>query len=231
MPSYAGAMERVEVSSAVAGKLRALGRSRGATLNMTLLAAFKVLLSRASGATDVVVGGTSAGRSRRELEDLVGLFVNPLALRTDLSGDPTFEEVLVRVRRTTLDAFDHQDAPFDKVVERIKPPRDLSRNPVVQVAFEFQDHVALPEQLGPSVGITDVGGYTGGEYGSRITARLDVELFVAESATGSLDGSLVYAADLFEPATMARFAADYRAVLEAVVAHPTMRISELPISG
>ena len=228
MPSYVGALRRFEAPAAVAGRLRALGRSRGATVNMTLLAAFEVLLAQASGATDVVVGGTSAGRSRRELEDLIGLFVNPLALRTDLSGDPTFDEVLDRVRRTTLDAVDHQDAPFDKVVERIKPPRDLSRNPLVQVAFEFQDRVPWPDELGAGVGIVDVGGYTGGEYGGRITARLDVELFVAESATGSLEGSLVYAAELFEPSTMARFAAAYRRLLENVVADSTLRISEVP---
>ncbi|HEX2048493.1 MAG TPA: amino acid adenylation domain-containing protein [Acidimicrobiales bacterium] len=230
-PSYAGAIERFDVPTGVAQRLRAVGRSRGATLNMTLLAAFKVVLALETGAEDVVVGGTAAGRHRRELEDLVGLFVNPLALRTDLSGDPTFEEVLDRVRRTMLDAFDHQDAPFDKVVERIKPPRDVSRNPVVQVAFEFQDRVPLPDHLGGAVGLVDVGGYTGGDYGGAITARLDVELFVAEAADGALDGSLVYAADLFEPTTMSRLAARYRRVLDGAVAGPALPMSQLPAPG
>ncbi len=217
LPSHTGGLERFNVPSGLTGRLRALGRSRGATLYMTLLAGFDVLLARITGATDVVVGATTAGRGRRELEDLVGLFVNPLALRTDLSGDPPFGVVLDRVRQTVLEAFDHQDAPFDKVVERLKPPRDLSRSPVIQVAFEFQDHVAVPGELGGTVACTDVGGYSGAEFGGRVTARLDIELFVSEAGDGSLDGSLVYATDLYEPATMARVAAGYVAVLEAAV--------------
>jgi non-ribosomal peptide synthetase component F len=180
---------------------------------MTLLAAFKVLLARAVGAGDIVVGVTAAGRNRAELEGLVGLFVNTLPLRTDLSGDPPFDVVLQRVRTTVLDALDHQDAPFDKVVERIKPPRDLSRNPVVQVAFEFQDHAPVPDMLGNAVAVTDAGGYTGAEFGGVVAARLDVELFVADGADGSLDGTLVYATDLFERATMAWLADDYRRLL------------------
>ena len=211
-PSYRGAMVRFQVPAGVAAGLRSRGRSQGATLQMTLLAAFKVLLARTAGAGDVVVGVTAAGRGRAELEDLVGLFVNTLALRTDLSDDPPFDNVLQRVRSTVLDAFEHEDAPFDKVVERIKPPRDLSRNPVVQVAFEFQDHAPVPTRLGP-VALTDVGGYTGAEFGGLVTARLDVELFVVEAADGSLDGTLVYATDLFEPATMTRFAEDYGRLL------------------
>ncbi|MDQ4069783.1 MAG: condensation domain-containing protein, partial [Actinomycetota bacterium] len=227
MPSYVGAVERALVPAALTGGLRALGRSRGATLNMTLLAAFKAVLARATGADDVVVGATTAGRSRPELEDLVGLFVNPLALRTALSGDPSFAEVVDRVRRTTVEAFDHQDAPFDKVVERVKPPRDLSRSPVVQVAFEFQDHVPVAPDLGGLVGCTDAGGYTGAEYGRRFTARLDVELFLAEAADGSLDVTLVYASDLYEGETMSGLAASYVTVLEAVVADPGVRLSRL----
>jgi amino acid adenylation domain-containing protein len=211
-PSYRGAMESFQVPAGVAAGLRARGRSQGATLQMTLLAAFKVLLARATGAGDIVVGVTAAGRARAELEDLVGLFVNTLAMRSDLSGDPPFDVVLQRVRDTVLDAFEHQDAPFDKVVERMKPPRDLSRNPVVQVAFEFQDHAPVPTQLG-IVAVTDVGGYTGAEFGGVVTARLDVELFVAEAADGSLGGTLVYATDLFEAATMARVAEDYARLL------------------
>jgi len=226
-PSYRGGMERFEVPASVAGGLRAVGRATGATLQMTLLAAFKVVLAQASGAHDVVVGVTASGRTRAELEDLVGLFVNTLALRTDVSGDPSFEDVVRRVRRTTVEAFDHQDAPFDKVVERIKPPRDLGRNPVVQVAFEFQDHVPVPTHLGGVVRCTDVGGYSGAEYGGGVTARLDVELFVAESAAGALDATLVYAADLYEPATMAAFAGRYRRLLATVVADPAARLSEL----
>ncbi|MDQ2826425.1 MAG: condensation domain-containing protein, partial [Actinomycetota bacterium] len=230
MPSYLGAMERFRVPADVVVGLRALGRSRRATLYMTLLGAFKTLLARSTGADDVVVGGTTAGRVRAELEDLIGFFVNPLALRTDLTGDPTFTEVVARVRRTTLDAFDHQDAPFDKVVQRVKPPRDPSRNPLIQVAFEFQEHAGIPSHLGGGVALTDVGGYSGAEYGAvedrGVTARLDIELFVAAAADGSLDATLVYAADLYDPPTMARLAARFGQLLSDVVADPMMRVSE-----
>jgi amino acid adenylation domain-containing protein len=226
-PSYRGAMHRFEVPGSVAAALASLGRSAGATLQMTLLAAFTMVLADATGTDDIVVGVTASGRTRRELEDLVGLFVNTLALRTDLSGDPSFQDVVRRVRRTTVEAFGHQDAPFDKVVERIKPPRDLGRNPVVQIAFEFQDHVSVPTDLGGVVTCTDLGGYSGAEYGGGATARLDIELFIAESATGSLDATLVYAADLYEPATMAGLAERYRRLLARVVVQPTARLSEL----
>ncbi|MDQ3897938.1 MAG: condensation domain-containing protein, partial [Actinomycetota bacterium] len=231
MPSYTGAAERFEVPAAVANGVRAVGRSRGATFYMTLLAACKVLLASATGAHDIVVGATTAGRNRRQLEDLVGFFVNPLALRTDLFGDPSFADVVDRVRRTTVEAFDHQDAPFDKVVERVRPPRDLSRNPVIQVAFEFQDHGPVPADLGGLVGCTDLGGPSGAEYGGRISARLDLELFVAEEGDGSLAGSLVYATELYDPATAARLAESYRRLLEAVVTDPAAPLSTLGVSA
>ena len=227
MPSYRGAMTRFEVPVAVTRRLRALGRSSGATLQMTLLAAFKVVLAHPSGADDIVVGVTAGGRTRRETEDLVGIFVNTMALRTDLSGNPSFQDVVRRVRLTSVEAFDHQDAPFDKVVERIKPPRDLARSPVVQVAFEFQEHVPVPIDLGAGVRCADLAGPSGAEYGGGATARLDVELFMDESAAGSLDATLVYAADLYEPATMARLADRFERLLAAVSDRPSARLSEL----
>ena len=233
MPSGRGGMARFSVPAGVAARLRARGRARGATLHMTLLAAFTILLAREAGVDDVVVGTTTAGRGRAELEDLVGLFVNTLVLRTDLSGDPTMDDVLDRVRGATLDAVEHQDAPFDRVVARCRPRRDLSRSPLVQVAFELQEHVEVPTELAGGVTCVDVGGYTGAEYGApggAVTARLDVELFVAEAAGGALDGTLVYAADLFDPAAMAGFARRYRDVLDALVADPTLRVSEVALS-
>jgi non-ribosomal peptide synthetase component F len=200
---------------------------------MTLLAAFKVLLAQETGADDIVVGATTAGRSRAEVEDLVGFFVNPLVLRTDLAGTPTFDEVVARVRRTTLESFDHQDAPFDKVVERIRPPRDMSRNPVFQVAFEFQEHLPTPARFGGPVACTDLGGPSGAEYGGvgGTPARLDVELFVAEAADGSLAASLVYATDLYDRARMSQLAGGYRRLLDAVVSDPSLggpRLWSLP---
>jgi non-ribosomal peptide synthetase component F len=194
---------------------------------MTLLAAFDVLLAAATGTDDIVVGGTTAGRDRVELEDLVGLFANPVALRTDVSGDPRFEDVVARVRATVLDAFDAQHAPFDQVVARIGPPRDLSRNPLVQIAFEFREFVPPAGDFGGALTCTDVGGHIGAEYGGAVTSRLDVELFVTGSADGSLDGSLVFAADLYDPANMADLADRYRRLVEAVAAGPRLRISEL----
>ncbi|HEX3621707.1 MAG TPA: amino acid adenylation domain-containing protein [Acidimicrobiales bacterium] len=234
LASYRGAVVRFGVPADVASALRAVGRSRGATAYMVLLAAFDVLLSRWAGVDDVVVGGTTAGRSRVELDDLIGLFVNPVVLRTDLSGDPTFEEVVDRVRATTLDAFDHAGAPFDKVVERVRPPRDLSRNPLIQVAFEFDEHVPVPDGLGAGVTLTDVGGPTGDDYGagdgSGVTARLDVELFVTATAGGALDARLVYAADVYDRPTMSRLARDYALLLHDVAADPRRRISApLPV--
>ncbi len=226
-PSYRGAMERFGVPADVVAGLRALGRSRRATLQMTLLAGFKVLLARAAGVDDVVVAVTAAGRDHAVLEEVVGLFVNTLAMRTDLAGDPTFAEAVDRVRRTTVEAFDHRDAPFDKVVERVKPPRDLSRNPVVQVAFEFQDYTPAPDHLGASVTVADVGGYTGADFSGVVTARLDVELFILESASGSLAATLVFTTDLFEPATMAHLADRYARLLAAAVADPGTRMSEI----
>ncbi|MGI8807424.1 MAG: amino acid adenylation domain-containing protein [Acidimicrobiales bacterium] len=233
-PSYRGAMERFEVPAAVAGRLRAAGRPAGATLQMVLLAAFKTLLAQVTGTDDIVVGVTAVGRNHRQLEDLVGLFVNTLPMRTDLSGDPPFDDVVRRVRKTVVEAIDHQDAPFEKVVERLNPRRDLSRSPVVQVAFEFWDQAPAPSDLGGLVACAELGGYTGAEYGAvdggGVTAALDVELLVAESVSGSLKATLVYAADLFEPATMGRLAGRYQRLLDAVAADPSARISEVSSS-
>ncbi len=231
-PSHRGALARVRVPADVVDGVRALGRSQGATLYMTLLGGFAALLAGATGADDVVVGGTTTGRGPAELEDMIGFFANPVALRTDLSGDPTVAEVVARVRTTVLDALDHGHAPFDKVVERVRPPRDPSRSPLVQVAFELQEGAAMPDRLGGLVDWADLGGATGAAYGAvgggGVTARLDLELFVAAAADGSLDATFVYATDLYRPATMARVAERYPAVLAAAAAGPGVRISRLP---
>lgn len=227
VPSYRGRVERFRIGAPTVAQLRDLGRGHGATLYMTLLAAFDVVLAVLARRDDIVVGGTTAGRVRAELEDLVGFFVNPLVLRTDLSGDPPFVDVLARVRATVLDAFDHQDAPFEKLVERLRPPRDLSRHPLFQVAFELQEDQPGPAALGGTIAVADLGGPTGAAYGGEVTARLDLELFVSAQADGGLDANLAYAVDLYEPATMARLVDGYRRVLDAVVADPLLRISTL----
>ncbi|MCP4663702.1 MAG: non-ribosomal peptide synthetase, partial [bacterium] len=136
--SYRGRVREVALSAELAGALTALSRSRDATLYMTLLAAFKTLLTRYSGQQDIVVGSPIAGRNRREIEALVGFFVNTLVLRTDLAADPSFERLLARVRRVALDAYAHQDLPFEQLVDELQPQRDTSLHPLFQVMFVLQ---------------------------------------------------------------------------------------------
>ncbi|HET7228605.1 MAG TPA: amino acid adenylation domain-containing protein, partial [Longimicrobium sp.] len=153
--SYRGARERFAVSAELAGRLSAAGRAEGATLYMVLLAAFQVLLAKYAASDDVVVGSPIAGRTRPELEGVVGFFANTLALRADLSGNPSFSEVLRRVREGTLGAFEQQEVPFEKLVEELSPARTLDRNPLVQVAFALQgvdrSAVSLPGLLSRGV--------------------------------------------------------------------------------
>src|SRR5688572_27833418 len=136
--TYRGATVPVELSPELLERLQALGRSEGATRYRTLPAAFQVLLSRYSGSADIVVGTSIAGRTRKEVEELIGFFVNTLVLRTDLSGDPSFREVLRRAREVTLGAYAHQEMPFEKLVAELQPERSLSHSPLFQVMFELQ---------------------------------------------------------------------------------------------
>src|SRR5581483_2307132 len=137
--SYEGLGHNVSFNPATAAQLKALSEQSGGTLYMTLLAAFAALLGRYSGQEEVVIGAPIANRNRAELEPLIGLFVNTLVLRIDLRGEPTFRELLQRVRDVTLEAYAHQDVPFEKLVEELRPDRDMSRNPLVQVIFQLQN--------------------------------------------------------------------------------------------
>ncbi|HLL83363.1 MAG TPA: condensation domain-containing protein, partial [Longimicrobium sp.] len=137
--TYRGATVPVEISLGLLERLRALGRTEGATLYMTLLGAFQVLLAKYSGSEDVVTGSPIAGRTRKEIEELIGFFVNTLVLRTDLSGDPSFREVLRRVREATLGAYAHQELPFERLVAELQPERSLSHSPLFQVMFALQN--------------------------------------------------------------------------------------------
>jgi amino acid adenylation domain-containing protein len=187
---------------------------------MVLLAAFDVLLYRYTGRTDVVVGTPTAGRNRREVENLIGFFVNTLVMRTDLGGNPTFRELLGRVRGVALGAQANQELPFEKLVEELHPQRDMSRNPLFQIAFGLQNAPSQDFTLrGLSLTPLDVGS------GS---SRFDLEFHLWQGGE-SLAGAVIYSTDLFEEESIARLHTHYVRLLEGVVASPDTRISELPL--
>ena len=217
--SFRGGWHSFRLPEPVAEGVDRLARAEGATRFMTLLAAFKALLLRYTGTDDVVVGSPIAGRTRAETEGLIGLFVNTLALRTDLAGDPSYRELLRRVRETTLDAYAHQDLPFEKLVEEMKVERSLGRHPLFQVSFSVQGMEADPAAL-PGVRMEMDEGDTG-------TTKFDLT-FVLWPSDGGLAGGIEYAADLFDAATVERMARHFEALLEAALADPDRPLSRLP---
>jgi amino acid adenylation domain-containing protein len=220
VPSHRGRRTSFTLPKALHDRLAEVSRREGATLFMTLLTAFQVLLSRYSGQTDVVVGMPVANRSRPEVEGLIGFFANTLLLRTDLSGDPPWREVLGRVRTSTLDALAHQDLPFERLVEELRPERDASRNPLFQVMFALQN-VPRPrlDLAGLQVAPIDV---------DRETSQVDLTLYVHETEDG-LKGVFEYATDLFEAETITRMGAHLERLLLGLVERPEARLSELPL--
>jgi amino acid adenylation domain-containing protein len=221
-PSYRGSRVRFELAPELTQALKALGRAEGATLFMTLLAAFQVLLYRYSGQEDLAVGIPVAGRNRPELEGLIGFFVNTLVLRGDLSGAPSFREYLGRVREGALEAYAHQDLPFEKLVEELAPRRDASRNPLFQVMFVLQNTPREPWQL-PGLQVEPLALETH-------SAKFDLSMELTES-DGRLLGVLEYATDLFEAASAERMVGHWRVLLESIVADPGERISHLDLLG
>jgi amino acid adenylation domain-containing protein len=214
--SYRGAVQEVPLPSGLLERVSAFSAHEGVTPFMTLLAAFQTLLLRYTGQEDLVVGTPVAGRPRSETEELIGLFVNTLAVRIDLAGDPTFRDLLRRVRETTLDAFGCADLPFDKLVEAVQPTRNLSHTPIFQVMFILQNTPQPPFELpGLSLELLDV---------DSGTAQVDLTLEVAEGRA-----SLIYNTDLFDAATVVRLGGHYRVLLESIVADPEQRLSDLPL--
>ncbi|MFG3016839.1 amino acid adenylation domain-containing protein [Streptomyces cinerochromogenes] len=215
-----GAMLTFRVPAETADGARRLSKETGASLFMTLLAAFQVVLSRYSGQEDIAVGTPIAGRNRAEIENMVGFFVNTLVMRTDLSGDPTFTELLARVKDTALGAYDHQDLPFERLVEELAPQRDLSRNPLFQTMFVLQNtpDSRTWELADLAVRQLDV---------SAQDSKFDFTFYATEAADGALDGTVVYSTDLFDEATMARLAGHFETLLAAACATPDTRLSEL----
>jgi amino acid adenylation domain-containing protein len=201
--------------------LKELGRREGATLFMTLLAAFQVLLYRYTAQEDVAVGVPLAGRRRPELEGLIGFFVNMLVLRGDLSGQPSFKEHLARVRTRALAAYAHQDMPFAKLVEELAPARNLSRNPLFQVCFALENTPPGKLQL-PGVEVQVIK-----EIRDQ-TAKFDLNFAVAEEQ-GKINVVVEYATDLFDASTIERMAGHWRVLLQGIVADPTQAISRLPL--
>jgi amino acid adenylation domain-containing protein len=215
-----GAKQSLVVSKTVTEALKAVSRQEGVTLFMTLLAAFKTLLHRYTGQDDITVGSLTAGRTRAEIERLIGFFANTLVLRTDLSGNPTFRDLLSRVRELALEAYAHQDLPFEKLVEALQPERDMSHHPVFQVMFALQN---IPRPSLELVGLT----MTPLEVHSG-TAMFDLSLFMAEREQG-LVATFEYNTALFDASTIIRMTGHFQNLLEAVIAYPEQRISDLPL--
>jgi non-ribosomal peptide synthetase component F len=206
------------LSPTLARALETLGRRQGATLFMTLMAAWSALLHRYTGQEDVAVGTPIANRTRVETETLLGFFVNTLVFRADVSGEPTFEDLLERVRETAIAAHAHQDVPFEKLVEVLQPERDLSRTPMFQVMFAVHASPLAP----PTFGGLQIAPLRAAEG----TAKFDLTVDVWERGEG-LVVAFDYNLDLFEPATVARMAEHFRRLLEAIVLHPTERVARL----
>ena len=218
--TFRGSLEPIELSDSLSEALEALSRQEEATLFMVLLGAFQVLLHRYSGQDDIVVGSPIANRNRPEIENLIGFFVNTLAMRTDLSGDPTFRELLVRVREGSLEAYTHQDLPFERLVEEVQPERDLSRNPLFQVMFAFHNTpMSVPGLSG--VALSPLGIHSK-------TSKFDLSLHLWGEPDG-LRGFLEYNTDLLEASTVTRMAEHFRILLKSVCEDPDQKLSALPL--
>ena len=209
------------LSQQLTDALKALTRREGVTLFMTLLAAFQTLLHRYTGQEDILIGAPIAGRTRAETEDLIGLFINTLVLRSDLSANPTFRELLQRVRETTLQAHAHQDVPFEKLVEELQLARDLSRQPLFQVMMVYQN---------PPASSLDLGGLTLSpeDFETRAVVRSDLDLYLWDRTAG-IQGNFMYDADLFEAATIERLSKRFAELLESVVRTPDCPLADLHI--
>ncbi|MGH7824892.1 MAG: amino acid adenylation domain-containing protein [Candidatus Binatia bacterium] len=218
--TYRGARQSILVSKEVCAALKSLCEREGVTLFMTLLAAFKALLYRYTGQHDIVAGTPIAGRNRMELEGLIGFFVNTLVLRTDLSGNPTFTALLRRVRGVALGAYEHENLPFEKLVEELQPERDLSRSPLFQVLFQLRNFHKEPLNL---VGLS----VEDSEFDTGI-ARFDIALDIIEKSEG-LSCLFRYNVDLFDQSTISRMGDHFSTLLEGIAADPEQRISDLAI--
>src|SRR4028118_1085235 len=218
--SYGGATQFLELPPSLSKALEKLSQREGVTLFMILLTAFQTLLYRYTQQEDIVVGSPIANRNRSEIERLIGFFVNSLVLRTDLSGNPTFLELLGRVREVTLGAYAHQDLPFEKLVEELQPERSFSHHPLFQVVFSLQNTPIQALEL-PGLTLSQL------NFGNP-SAKFDLEFHLWESPEG-LRGQVVYSIDLFDDATISRMLGHFQTLLESIVTNPKQRLCEFAL--
>ncbi|MDZ8261485.1 amino acid adenylation domain-containing protein [Nostoc sp. ChiQUE01b] len=217
---FTGAKQYFAFSASLTNALKQLSQREDATLFMSLLAVFNILLYRYTDQEDILIGSPIANRNRAELEGMLGLFVNTLVLRNNLSGNPSFRQLLHRVREVTLDAYAHQDLPFEMLVEELLPERDLSRNPLYEVMFVLQN---TPDSVKEASDLT----LRTLEFDSG-TAQLDIFLSISESEEG-LTGCLEYNTDIFDSTTISQFINNFQTLLENIVANPEQHLSELSL--
>ena len=225
IPTYEGGAHDFQLSLELTRGLRALARQQGCTLFMALLAGFDVLLSRYSGSDDICIGAPIAGRTRAWTENLIGFFVNTLVMRGDLSGQPNFRQLLNRIREVALEAYDHQDLPFEKLVEELQPERDLSHTPLFQVLFNFQEKTETERSEHAIKAAEPVSARE--EIVLPGIAKFDLTLDAMDDGSPILDLAFSYKTALFEAATVERMARHFKILLEAMVADPERPVAEL----
>ncbi|MBY6244068.1 non-ribosomal peptide synthetase, partial [Methylosinus sp. Sm6] len=213
--SFKGSTEPLTFSKETTSALLALSQGCGATIYMTLLASFQLLLARYTGQDDIVVGSGIAGRRKEELEGLIGFFVNTLVMRSKVSADLSFLALLKQVKETTLQAFQHQDLPFERLVEELQPTRDLSRQPMFQVVLTLQNVPELAFAL-PGVTSTPLGN-------ESVTTKFDLTLFLHETDSG-IEGGIEYATELFDASTIVRMITHYKKLLDEIIDAPERNI-------
>jgi non-ribosomal peptide synthetase component F len=218
---YAGAFVDCRLDKHLTSRLKDLSQRHGTTLFMTLLGSWAVLLSRLTGQEDVSIGTPTANRGRQEIEGLIGFFVNTLVLRLDLSGSPTVAELLARVKAQALAAQQHQDIPFEQVVEMVRPVRSLAHSPLFQVMFAWQNAPEGKLEL-PGLTLSPVVGRT-----PYMAAKFDMTLVLEESGE-EIAGGIEYATALFDSSTVERYLDYWRTLLEALVADDSQAVHRLP---
>jgi hypothetical protein len=228
--SSAGAAHAFRCPPDVSEGLVRIARAAGGTLFMVLLAAFKVLLYRYTGQSDLVVGTPMANRTRTELEGLIGFFINMLVLRTDLSGNPSFRDVLRRVKEVTLSAYDHAEVPFERIVEELQPDRSVSSNPIFQVAFALQNAPTFPAGAAnkeePSQGRAERADEP--PSAGIGTSKFDLVLAMGETPDG-LAGAFEYSTDLFDPATIRQMQHHFTTILEVIAQDQETPVLDIPL--